>query len=139
MEQEKLPQLLEADAGPVIRAVTTLDYSQEAIQTYPTIYANMTKSTSFKYNKNKYFWYLDGYLFIPNVTWEGVRVQAIFDEDISELVCSEDAKDCIAEQDRDLSIPEHLFSEIEQMVINEILIAGKLPPDGADDSQNIMR
>ena len=137
--KEKLPQLLEADAGPVIRAVTTLDYSQEAIQTYPTIYANMTKSTSFKYNKNRYYWYLDGYLFIPNVTWEGVRVQAIFDEDISDLVCSEDAKDCIPKQDQDLSIPEHLFSEIEQMVINEILIAGKLPPDGADDSQNIMR
>ena len=66
-------------------------------------------------------------------------MQAIFDEDISDLVCSVDAKDCIPEQDRDLSIPEHLFSEIEQMVLNEILTTGQIPPDGADDSQNVLR
>lgn len=137
--KDKLPELLQSDDGPIIRAVTSLDYSQAAQQTYPTVYSNMTKSTSFKYNKTKYYWYLDGYIYLPNVTWEGVRVQAIFDEDVSSLNCSTDSKDCIQEQDRESIIPEHLFSEIEQMVINEILTSGKIPPDGADDNQNIMR
>ena len=137
--KDKLPELLQADDGPIIRAVTSLDYSHEAQKTYPTVYSNMTKSTSFKYNKSKYYWYIDGYIYLPNVSWEGVRVQAIFDDDISILDCSEDARKCILEQDREIAIPEHMFSEIEQMVLNEILTSGNIPPDGADDSQNIMR
>jgi hypothetical protein len=65
----------------------------------------------------------------------------MFDEDVNSEICSlgEDANNCTLEQDRELSIPEHLFSEIEQMVLNEILTAGKVPSDGADDSQNIFR
>jgi hypothetical protein len=137
--REKLPELLQADDGPVIRAVTSLDYSQEAQQTYPTVYSTMTKTTSFKYNKTKYYWYLDGYIYLPNATWEGVRVQAIFDEDVSGLNCAEDSRECVQEQDRELSIPDHLFSEIEQMVLQEILTAGQIPTDGADDSQNVLR
>jgi hypothetical protein len=137
--REKLPELLQADDGPVIRAVTSLDYSQEAQQTYPTVYSTMTKTTSFKYNKTKYYWYLDGYIYLPNATWEGVRVQAIFDEGVAGLNCAEDAKECVQEQDRELNIPDHLFSEIEQMVLQEILTAGQIPTDGADDSQNVLR
>jgi hypothetical protein len=137
--REKLPELLQADAGPVIRAITSLDYSQEAQQTYPTLYTTMTKTTSFKYNKTKYYWYLDGYIYLPNVTWEGARVQAIFEDDTSALNCAADAQDCIQEQDRELNIPEHLFSEIEQMTLQEILMAGQIPTDGADDSQNVLR
>lgn len=137
--KDKLPELLQADDGPVIRAVTSLDYSQEAQQTYPTLYSTMTKTSNFKYNKTKYYWYLDGYIYLPNVTWEGVRVQAIFDDDISGLNCAEDARECVLEQDRELNVPDHLFSEIEQMVLQEILMAGQVPSDGADDSQNVLR
>ena len=137
--KDKLPELLQADDGPVIRAVTTLDYSQEAQQTYPTVYANMTKTTSFKYNKTKYYWYLDGYLYLPDVTWEGVRIQAIFDDDTSLLDCSKDGGDCTLRQDDQMAVPDHLFSEIEQMVLQEILTSGKILPDGPDDSQNILR
>ena len=137
--KDKLPELLQADDGPVIRAVTSLDYSLEAQQTYPTLYSTMTKTSNFKYNKTKYYWYLDGYIYLPNVTWEGVRVQAIFDDDISGLNCAEDARECVLEQDRELNVPDHLFSEIEQMVLQEILMAGQVPSDGADDSQNVLR
>ena len=99
----------------------------------------VTKTSNFKYNKTKYYWYLDGYIYLPNVTWEGVRVQAIFDDDISGLNCAEDARECVLEQDRELNVPDHLFSEIEQMVLQEILMAGQVPSDGADDSQNVLR
>lgn len=137
--KDKLPELLKSDDGPIIRAVTSLDYSQEAQQTYPTVYSNMTKSSYFKYNKAKYYWYLDGYIYLPNVHWEGVRVQAIFEDDISSLNCNTEDDKCIQQQNKESVIPEHLFSEIEQMVINEILTGGKIPPDGADDKQNILR
>jgi hypothetical protein len=137
--KDKLPKIMEGSNGPVIRSVTTLDQSQRLEETYPSTYANLTHSTNFKYLKAKYFWYADGYLFIPDVDWEAVRIEAIFDEDIKKFICSEDAQDCVLEQDRKLAIPDHLFAEIEQMVLKEILTAGQIPSDGADDSQNVMR
>lgn len=137
--KDKLPDMLEIDAGPVIRSVTTLDYSVKADQTHPSLYTNMTKTSGFKYNKNKYFWILDGYIYIPDVRWESIRLQAIFDEDVAYAICSSKAGDCYVAQEADLSIPEHLFSEIESMVLNEILTAGQIPSDGPDDGQNIMR
>ena len=138
--KNKLPKMIEGSSGPIIRAVTTLDYSISAISTTPGVYTNMTKSTSFKYNKNKYYWIIDGYLFVPDVDWESIRLQAIFDEDISYTDCGlEETTDCILEQDRDLNIPEDLFSEIENYIRQELLTAVQLPPDGADDSQNVLR
>jgi hypothetical protein len=138
--KDKLPTLSDWDSGPVIKAVTSLDYSKEAVQTQPTIFTDLTKGSGFKYNKNKYYWYLDGHIYLPNVEWEAIRIQAIFDDDISSSLCNVDCEDaCISEQDREFAIPEHLFSEVEQMVLQQILTAGQIPPDGPDDSQNILR
>tara|TARA_R110002167_G_scaffold50279_17_gene146514 strand:- start:741 stop:1415 length:675 start_codon:yes stop_codon:yes gene_type:complete len=135
----ELPKLLELSNGPIIRSVTSLDYSQELTETFPTLYTNMTKTSGFRYNKTNYYWYLNNHMYFPNLTWEAVRVTAIWDESLRDYVCSEDSTDCQLEQDRELSIPDHLFSEIEQMVIQQLLTAGQVPSDGADDSQNVLR
>jgi hypothetical protein len=139
--KDKLPKIQDVNGGPIIRSVSTLDYSQRAVRTHPDLYTNMTKTSGFKYNKKKYYWIMNDYLYIPNVDWEGIRIQAMFDEDVNSELCNlgEDANDCTPEQDRELAIPEHLFSEIEQMVLNEVLTAGKVPSDGPDDSQNVLR
>ena len=93
-----------------------------------------------KYNKRKYYWFIDGYLYIPDVDWEGVRVQAMFEEIINKNLCGIDEKNiCIPEQERDINIPDYLFSEIENLARQEFLTAGQIPSDGADDSQNVMR
>lgn len=137
--KDKLPKLLELSNGPIIRSITSLDYSEELTETFPTLYTNMTKTSGFKYNKTKYYWYLDGYIYIPNATWEGIRITAIWDESLNDYKCDVDSTDCQLEQDRELSIPDHLFSEIEQMAIQQLLTAGQVPSDGPDDSQNILR
>ena len=137
--KEKLPELMSTGNGPIIRSVTSLDYSKKAHQTHPSIYTNMSKTSGFRYNKKAYYWFLDGHIYLPNVEWEAVRIQAIFDEEISDDICSTDSTECKNEQDRTLNVPEHLFSEIEQMVLKEVLTAGQVPSDGADDSQNILR
>lgn len=138
--KDKLPKIQDVDGGPIIRGVFTLDYSIKAKRTQPGIYSNMTKTSSFKHNTEKYYWIANDYLYIPNVLWEGVRLEAMFDEDINALLCNlGDDDNCAPEQERTLSIPEHLFSEIEQMVLQEILTPVQLPSDGADDGQNILR
>lgn len=139
--KNKLPSINNLDTGPIIKAITTLDYSVQAHRTEPSVYMTITKTSSFRYNKNKYYWIIDGYLFIPDVDWEAVRIQAMFDEPIKTDYCftAVNLNICTAEQDRDLNIPEHLFSEIENMVRQEILLLAQIPSDGADDSKSNMR
>jgi len=135
--KEKIPPPSEGSYGPLIRNVTSIDSSIEMISTYPSTYVSLSNSTNFKYNKSKYFWYLDGHLYFPNIDWDAVRIEALFDGDVSHLKA--DVEPCTLIQDTFFRIPDFLFSEVEQYAIKEILTAGQIPPDGADDNQNIFR
>jgi len=137
--KEKLPELFNLATGPVIKNISSLDYSEGLIETQPELYTTLTRSSNFKYNKAKYFWIVDNYLYVPNVKWDAVRMHAMFDEDISDRLCGINASDCVKEQDRELAVPDYLFSEVEQLTITEILTAGQVPSDGPDDSQNVLR
>jgi hypothetical protein len=95
----------------------------------------MTKSTTFKYNKRPYFWYLNGYIYCPNIDWDAVRMEAIFENNTE--TCDTDP--CEVQQDKPLNIPEYLFSEVEQFVVKELTMAMQIPTDGPDDSQNALR
>ena len=65
--KETLPTFMEGYWGPLIRTVSSIDGSIEMQPTSPGTYTSMTKTTSFKYNTTKYFWFLNGYLYLPNV------------------------------------------------------------------------
>lgn len=137
--KDRLPAILDGITGPIIRNVSSLDMSQELDATLPSTYANLTKMGSHKYNPAKYYWYLDGYLYVPDVSWEAVYMEAIFEDDIAEYLCDADVMECTLAQELILHIPDYLFAEIESMVLKEILISGQIPTDGADDSENVMR
>ena len=137
--KDPLPEILQGTVGPIIRTVASLDLSKDLQYIYPGVYANLTKMSTHKYNKQLYYWYLDGHIYVPEVTWEGIYIEAIFNDDISSYVCTKDATDCIKAQDLPFNVPEYLFAEIEQMVLQELLTTGQLPSDGADDSQNVLR
>lgn len=137
--KDKLPEMIEGAKGPIIRLVMSLDGSKRLEETYIHTYVATANSTNFKYNNTLYYWFTDGYIYIPNVEWEAIRVQALFDDDTSFFNCPEDGSPCDNAQDRDMPIPDYLFAEIEQMVLQEMLTAGKIPSDGPDDSQNILR
>jgi hypothetical protein len=136
--KDKLPNLLEGSFGPLLRSVSSIDGSVELTKTYPTTYTSMSNSSNFKYNKTKYYWYLNGYLYFPNIEWEAVKIEGIWDSDISFFSCDEEEK-CKPRQEQIMRIPEHLFAEIEQMVVKELLTTAQLPSNGADDSQNVLR
>jgi hypothetical protein len=133
--KDKLPSILNGVFGPIIRTVSSIDGTIELYRTDPGTWVSMTKTTTFKYNKNKYFWYLNGYLYFPNIDWEAVRAEAIFEGQAD--TCTTD--DCLLKQDQPLPFPEYLFSEIEQFAVKELTIAIQVPTDTSDDSQNILR
>jgi len=136
--KEKLPTILDGVFGPIIRTTSSIDGTIEMFRTDPGTWVSITRSTTFKYNKRPYFWYLNGYIYCPNIDWDAIRVEAIFEGDKSEYLC--DTKDkCQIRQDQPLPFPEYLFSEIEQFVVKELTMAMQIPTDGPDDGQNALR
>lgn len=139
---EQLPKITSIDNGEVISSVTSIDDSKKLHSIKPELYYQMKKSSSFKYNTNKYYWIVDGYLYVPDVTWEAVKVTAMFDDDVDYLNCSKTNNGktyCKYYQDMEITIPEYLLAEAEQMALNEILTGAKIQPDIQDDNQHIMR
>jgi hypothetical protein len=133
--KDKLPSILDGMFGPIIRTTSSIDGSIEMFRTDPGTWVSMTRTTTFKYNKRPYFWYLNGYIYVPNVDWDAIRIEAIFENDVP--TC--DSDQCELIQNQSLSIPEYLFSEVEQFALKELTMIAQIPVDGADDSQNILR
>ena len=134
--KEKLPTILNGMFGPIIRTVSSIDGSIEMFRTEPGTWVSITKSTTFKYNKRPYFWFLDGYLYAPNVDWDAIRVEAIFE---GQLDTCETEDQCEVFQNTAFVLPEYLFSEVEQFVVKELTMSMSIPTDGPDDSQNALR
>ena len=133
--KEKLPSILDGMFGPFIRTVSSIDGGIEMFRTDPGTWVSITKSTTFKYNNRPYFWYLNGYLYAPNIDWDAIRVEAIFENDVP--TC--DSDECEPIQNQQLNIPEYLFSEVEQFAMKELTMIAQIPVDTADDGQNILR
>jgi hypothetical protein len=133
--KDKLPNILNGMFGPIIRTTSSIDGSIEMFRTDPGTWISITKSTTFKYNKRPYFWYLNGYIYCPNIDWDAIRIEAIFDGPLD--TCDSDP--CALRQDDTFVLPEYLFAEVEQFVIKELTMTLQVPSDGADDSQNTLR
>lgn len=137
--KEKLPNIIQGNYGPLVRLVSSVDRYTIAYPTVPRTYNSISNSTTFKYNKNVYYWLLDGYLYIPNVEWDSALMEVIPDGDISYLLCDESQK-CVAMQDLELAVPDFLLAEVESNVIKEMTISLQIPADPAtDDKQNQAR
>jgi len=136
--KERLPDMIEGYWGPLIRAVTSIDLSEEVTPTYPTTFEQMSKQKTFKYNKKKYYWYLDGYLYFPNMEWDAIRLEGVFEGDISQYNCDPE-DDCQYIQDKSFNVPEYMFPEIEQLVMRDLGVMLQIPQDIQHDNRHVAR
>ena len=104
----------------------------------PSTYASMTKSSYFKYNNQKYYWLLNGYLFFPDLRWDAVLMDGIFEGDMNPYTCDGD-KICTPRQDQVMIIPDYLYSQAEQAVLRDLGVVIQLPEDPNSDKQNQLR
>lgn len=135
--KDKLPTFMEGYWGPLLRTVSSIDGSFEMYPTAPGVYTSMTKTSGFKYNKQKYYWYLDGYLYFPNIDWDAVKIEAVFTEDISTL--EKNGESCTKKQLHSINVPEFLLAEIEKMAIGDFIQRLQIPTDKSDDNINLNR
>ena len=135
--KDKLPVFLQGYFGPLIRTIASLDGSEELQPILPSTYSNISKSKNFRFNKAKYFWFLDDYIYFPNLEWDAVRIEGIFEDDISRWTCEED--DCRTRQEQSFNVPDYLLGELEAQVFKDIMGEMQIPIDGPNDKQNIAR
>lgn len=135
--KEKMPVFMQGYYGPLIRTVSSLDGSEELQPTNPNSYLAMSRSKNFKFNKAKYFWYLDDYLYFPNLDWDAVRIEGIFEDDISKFTCEED--NCMVRSDQTFNVPDYLYGELESQVFKDLAGIMQVPADMPNDKQNALR
>lgn len=134
----QVPSFMQGYYGPLIRAVTSIDGSQKLQFTTPQSYLALSKSKSFKFNKTGYFWYLNDHLYFPNLEWDAVRLEGIFEDDITGYNC-DTCDDCMLRQDQLLNIPDYLHGEIESNVLKDFAQTMQIPLDVSTDKQHILR
>jgi len=135
--KDKMPVFMQGYYGPLIRTVASLDGSEELQPTVPSQYLVMSKSKNFKYNKTKYFWYIDDYFYFPNLEWDAVRIEGIFEDDISKWTCEEDS--CIIRSEQTFNVPDYILGELEARVFQDLGGMMQIPPDFTNDKQNVAR
>jgi hypothetical protein len=136
--KNKLPNMMEGYWGPLIRTVSSIDGSRELKATHPGTYTSLTKTTSFRYNNQKYFWYMNGYLYLPDLEWDAVKLEGVFDDDISDWLC-ETKDECTPRYKQEINIPESLFAEIEQQVMQVMSNTLRIPSEDSDNKINLHR
>lgn len=135
--KEKIPVFMQGYYGPLIRTIASVDGSEELQPVLPSTYLNLSKLKSSKYNKTKYYWYVDDYLYFPNLEWDAVRVEGIFEDDISAFTSK--TENCVVRSDQPFNVPDYILAEMEQQVIRDLSVMMQVPVDTANDKQNISR
>jgi hypothetical protein len=133
-----LPMFTEGSHGPMVRSITSLDGSIPFQLTNLDNYVILSKQKNFRFNKTNYCWYLNDHLYFPDVDCPAVRIEGMFEEDISMYKCDYDTK-CRPRQQQSLNIPDAMLADIEAMVIKEYMGTANIPSDSMHDNNSINR
>ena len=126
--KDPLLKIMNSTNGPLIRTVSAIDGSTDIAITEPLTYQRLQFTSGFKYNKEKYYWYLNNHMYFPNLGWPQVKILALFEGDISKYQCEDK---CSSLQDSDAPFPDHLYALIEQGILKELGFSQQIPPDPA--------
>lgn len=132
----KLPAILEDTRGPIIKLVSSLDGYRDLSPTTPLGYLRKIKKTTSKYDKNIYFWVRNDYLYIPNVDWDAILIEAYLTTDYIDPCC-DDPEPCKNFQDNLFRVPERLAAPMLQIVRQNLATYLQLQTDTrADKNEN---
>jgi hypothetical protein len=140
--KDRIPVFMQGYWGPLIRKVTSIDGQIDFQPITPTQYVKVSSSKNFKYNTTNYYWYLNDFLYFPDVSWNLIRIEGVFEDDISEykcIDCSDNEYYCASRQDSVFNVPDYLFGEIESNVMKDVSIMIQIPTDDVHDNKNITR
>lgn len=123
---DPLPMFMEGKFGPMVRSITSLDGRIPFQMTSLDNYVLISKQNSFRYNTTKYCWWLNDRLYFPDVQYPAIRIEGMFQDDISKFKCNYDDC-CKPRQEQSLNVPDYILSEIEDNVLKEINQEMRIP------------
>ena len=118
--KEQLPGMFTDDSGQIIRTVTSVDWSENLQRTTFENFLRIQSDPDFKYNKTKYYFIRDNYMYFPTTQWRKINMLIYCDTDVSvynKCDCSETT--CVKMQDRIWRVPDKLQARIIDAVISE--------------------
>lgn len=130
-----LPMFMEGKWGPMVRSVTSLDGRTPFQLTSLDNYVILSNQYNFRYNKTKYCWWLNDRLYFPDISYPAVRIEGMFQEDISKFKCNYDDK-CKPRQQQSLNIPDYILADIIKLCLAEFNGDRAFPSDPQHDLQN---
>jgi hypothetical protein len=133
-----IPVFMEGVYGPMIRSITSLDGETMLKLTTPDEYNYISRSANFRFNTQRYAWYLNDRLYFPNIDWPAVKIDAMVEEDITPFKCNYDQK-CEPRQNHSVNVPDFILAEIEASVLKDLGFSLAIPSDSAHDNVNINR
>lgn len=139
--RDPLPDVFEGTYGPLFRTISSIDGSFICSKTNPATFTDIMNSSSAKYNKDVYYWFIDKRIYVSNVPetleWDAIRIEVLPEDSVESYLCCGDP--CKLAQDEETHIPEYLFAEIEQNVKNDLLNIIQIPKEGIDDNTSALK
>lgn len=135
---QSLPMFMEGKYGPMVRSITSLDGRTPFQLTSLDNYVLLSTQENFRFNKTKYCWWLNDHLYFPNVTYPAIRIEGMFQEDISEFKCCYDDR-CKPRQQQSLNVPDYILADIENQVLKDLNNELRFPEDSTHDAINQFR
>lgn len=113
--KEKLPPFFETNFGPLYKSITTIDNSINIDLTTPYQYNLKVK---IKYNKAKYAFIEDGYLYTPNSSYPWLKIVGLFKEEGNN--CDESKVVKCSKLDQEFPCPDYLLQPVIEMTLKEL-------------------
>lgn len=134
---EPIPKLFEDDYGIIIKSVLVVDKSDEFNLITLSEYIRKIENPHSKYDKSKYFFYDNGYLYFPKSEIRKVIIKGYFVDDVVNS-CDEDTTSCKSFLDMEARVPQYILGELMNQVLTELtkLTMQIQPDDQVDKAEN---
>lgn len=136
---DRLPDMWNDDNGPIIQHVASLDFSTPFTPTTLKALKNKLDDPYQKIAKEKYYYFLDGYLYFtdnPHL----VNISALFKDELSlfERHCTDcdTKKECVRFLDTRFMVPEWLQAEMQSKALQMIFQSSKRTPEDSQIDKN---
>lgn len=139
---DKLPKSFADEDGIIIKNILSVDGSTEFTLTTPKALKRILADTSnAKYDKKKYCYYSDGYIYIAKERVKLIKMEGYFEEDVTKYNkqcdackdCDKESK-CVSFLDSTWMVPKKLEEVIISQTVTELANIYKRMPE--DDTVN---
>lgn len=132
--KDKIPRAYTDDDGIILKAVFSVDGSEEFTPIKIQEYMRKLENPHSKYDKSRYYFVYDGYLYFPKSHIRIVQIKGYFiDEVINECRPEDEHKKCMSHEEKKLRVPEYLLGELMDHVMNDMINQKKVPTDDKID------